>query len=92
MLSQFCGDAWNAQPRSGRSESMPLIGCTQATEILFTEGVDLVAPLPKEFELATVYTAAVCTKAGQPQAARELIAMLASAEFSALRQDCGFEA
>ncbi len=69
-----------------------LIGCTQATEILFTEGVDLVAPLPKEFELATVYTAAVCKKAGQPQAARELIAMLASAEFSALRRDCGFEA
>lgn len=69
-----------------------LIGCTQATEILFTEGVELVAPLPKEFELATVYTAAVCTKAGQPQAARELIAMLASAEFSALRRDCGFEA
>lgn len=69
-----------------------LIGCTQATEILFTEGVDLVAPLPKEFELATIYTAAVCTKAGQSQAARELIAMLASAEFSALRRDCGFEA
>ncbi len=69
-----------------------LIGCTQATEILFTDGVELVAPLPKEFELATVYTAAVCTKAGQPQAARELIAMLASAEFSALRQECGFEA
>lgn len=69
-----------------------LIGCTQATEILFTEGVELVAPLPKQFELATVYTAAVCTKAGQPQAARELIAMLASAEFSELRRDCGFEA
>ncbi|MES2051233.1 MAG: substrate-binding domain-containing protein [Pseudomonadota bacterium] len=69
-----------------------LIGCTQATEILFTEGVELVAPLPKEFELATVYTAAVCTKAGQPQAARELTTMLASAEFSAVRRDCGFEA
>ncbi|MES1980454.1 MAG: substrate-binding domain-containing protein [Pseudomonadota bacterium] len=69
-----------------------LIGCTQATEILFTGGVELVAPLPKEFELATVYTAAVCTNAGQPQAARDLIAMLASAEFSALRRDCGFEA
>jgi molybdate transport system substrate-binding protein len=69
-----------------------LIGCTQATEILFTDGVELVAPLPKEFELATVYTAAVCIKAAQPQAARELIAMLASAEFSALRQECGFEA
>ncbi|MBI2728211.1 MAG: substrate-binding domain-containing protein [Polaromonas sp.] len=69
-----------------------LIGSTQATEILLTKGVELVAMLPKEFELATVYTAAVCTKAGQPQVARDLIAMLASAEFSALRRDCGFEA
>ncbi|MES2511088.1 MAG: substrate-binding domain-containing protein [Pseudomonadota bacterium] len=68
-----------------------LVGCTQATEILFTEGVELVAMLPKEFELATIYTAAVCTKAGQPQAAHDLIAMLASAEFAALRRDCGFE-
>lgn len=81
-----------AMKAMAESTETGLIGCTQATEILFTDGVDLVAPLPKEFELATVYTAAVCTKAGQLQAARELIAMLASAEFSALRQDCGFEA
>ncbi len=81
-----------AMKAMAESTETALIGCTQATEILFTKGVELVASLPKEFELATVYTAAVCTKAGQPQAARELIAMLASAEFSALRQDCGFEA
>lgn len=69
-----------------------LIGCTQATEILFTDGVDLVAMLPKEFELATVYTAAVCQKSALPQAAGELIAVLASAENAALRLACGFEA
>lgn len=80
-----------AMKAMAESAETGLIGCTQATEILFTDGVELVAPLPKEFELATVYTAAVCTKAGQPQAAREMIAMLASTEFSALRVRCGFE-
>ena len=35
------------------------IGCTQTTEIVATPGVALVAPLPKEHELATVYTAGV---------------------------------
>src|SRR5207248_4934035 len=47
------------------------IGCTQVTEIRFTAGVRLVGLLPQEFELATVYTAAVCTGAQQPQAARD---------------------
>ncbi|NMM05581.1 substrate-binding domain-containing protein [Polaromonas sp.] len=68
-----------------------LLGCTQITEILNTPGVQLIAPLPKEFELATVYTAALCTRATQPQAARELIALLASADAAALRRVCGFD-
>lgn len=69
-----------------------LLGCTQVTEILYTPGVELVAPLPKEFELATVYTAAVCAQSSQPQAAQDLIAMLASPDAAALRLACGFEA
>ncbi len=40
------------------SDAANPIGCTQATEILYTPGVDLVAMLPRRFELATVYTAA----------------------------------
>jgi molybdate transport system substrate-binding protein len=68
-----------------------LIGCTQATEILFAPGVELVAPLPKEFELATVYTAAVCTQSEQPQAAALLIDMLAGKAAAELRRKGGFE-
>lgn len=68
-----------------------LLGCTQVTEILLTPGVDLVATLPKAFELATVYTAAVCTASQQSQAAGELIALLASPETAAARLACGFE-
>ncbi len=44
------------------------IGCTQVTEILNTPGVTLVAPLPQEFELATIYTAAVATRSASPDA------------------------
>jgi molybdate transport system substrate-binding protein len=69
-----------------------VIGCTQVTEILFTAGVQLVGLLPKEFELSTIYTAAVCTRARQPDAAREFIALLAGDEAAAVRADCGFSA
>ena len=68
-----------------------LIGCTQVTEILYTPGVQLVAVLPKAFELATVYTAAVASKAEQPQAARLLIDMLAAPDAAPLRRAGGFE-
>lgn len=69
-----------------------LIGCTQITEIVYTAGVDLVAPLPKEFELATTYTAAVCANSTQPESAAALIALMASPDTAALRTTCGFEA
>ena len=69
-----------------------LIGCTQITEIVYTAGIDLVAPLPKEFELATTYTAAVCANSTQPESAAALIALMASAHTAPLRLTCGFEA
>ena len=67
------------------------IGCTQVTEIKYTEGVELVAPLPARFELATVYTAAVSARATEPALAARLIAMLVGADARALREAGGFE-
>jgi molybdate transport system substrate-binding protein len=69
-----------------------VIGCTQVTEILYTPGVQLVGLLPPEFELATIYTAAVCTRAREPSAAADLIRMLAADETAGLRSAGGFEA
>jgi molybdate transport system substrate-binding protein len=66
------------------------IGCTQVTEILYTPGVKLVAPLPQRFELATLYTAAVATRAADAAIARRFVAMLDSAH--ALREAGGFGA
>jgi molybdate transport system substrate-binding protein len=65
------------------------IGCTQVTEILYAPGVRLAGLLPREFELATVYTAAATTSA-QPAAA-EVIRTLSAPGHALLRQRCGFE-
>jgi molybdate transport system substrate-binding protein len=75
-----------AQARDARP-----IGCTQTTEILDTPGVALVGPLPKEFELATVYTAGVCTRAALPDQARRLAALLSGEAARAIRNRIGFE-
>ena len=69
-----------------------LIGCTQVTEIMYTPGVQLVGLLPPEFELATVYTAAVCSAAQEPKAAGDLIRLLASPATAAVRAAGGFQA
>jgi len=75
-----------AQARSPRP-----IGCTQATEILNTPGVTLVGPLPREHELATIYTAAVCSRAALPEQARQLAALLSGDAARAIRARIGFE-
>ena len=72
------------------SQARRPIGCTQATEILNTPGVQLVAPLPQGFELATVYTAGVCTRAALPEQARAMAALLAGEPARAMRQRAGF--
>jgi molybdate transport system substrate-binding protein len=66
------------------------IGCTQVTEILATPDVTLVAPLPDPLELATVYTAAVCTGARLPDQARTLAALLSGDAARDARQRTGF--
>ena len=71
-------------------EPLP-IGCTQVTEILYTEGVELVALLPPEYELATVYTAAVAARAARAEPATDLVRWLASDQARVLRRQGGFE-
>jgi len=67
------------------------IGCTQATEILATPGVRLVAPLPSGFELQTVYTAAVASGSRQADAARRFVGLLAAESSRPLRVAAGFQ-
>ncbi|MDQ2780035.1 MAG: substrate-binding domain-containing protein [Pseudomonadota bacterium] len=68
-----------------------LIGCTQVSEILYSEGVQLVGALPPQFELATVYSAAVSAKALQPTLAEQFVQAMTGAASRKLRTDGGIE-
>jgi molybdate transport system substrate-binding protein len=67
------------------------LGCTQVTEIKFTRGVTLVGALPPEFDLATLYAAAVSGSAGEPELALRFVHMLAGAGSERLRREAGFD-
>ena len=67
------------------------VGCTQVTEILYTPGVALAGALPAEFELATTYSAGVCTDAASPALASAFVAWIAGERAAALRRAGGFE-
>ncbi len=72
------------------SDSSRAIGCTQSTEIIGTPGVKLSGVLPKGFELATMYTAAVTTRAAHAKQAYDLIDLLTRSDQRALRERAGF--
>jgi molybdate transport system substrate-binding protein len=54
------------------------IGLTQISEIVDVPGAELAGPFPPELQVYTVFTAAVSVAAGDPAAAREFVAHLAS--------------
>jgi len=68
------------------------IGCTQSTEIISTEGVQLSGSLPKGCELATMYTAGVTTSAAHASEAQVLIDLLTSSDAREARARAGFAA
>jgi molybdate transport system substrate-binding protein len=72
------------------SEAARPIGCTQATEIISTQGVELSGSLPPGCDLATTYTAAIATQAANPAQAEMLIELLTSRDQQALRNRAGF--
>ena len=67
------------------------VGCTQVTEILYTPGVMLVATLPDEVGLTTVYAAAVSSGAGDAALARRFASLLTGEGTRALRREGGFQ-
>ena len=72
------------------SDASRPIGCTQATEIINTEGIELSGALPPGCELKTVYTAAIAARAARAEAAQALINLLTAREQRDLRERAGF--
>ena len=79
-----------AMRRLADSDALRPIGCTQTTEIISTPGVKLSGSLPSGYELATMYTSAVTTKAASAAQARVLIDLLTAADQRELRARAGF--
>lgn len=80
-----------AMQKLAREGPAGAIGCTQVTEILYTDGVDLAGVLPSQFELSTVYAAGVCAGAAEPALASAFVAWVAGERAAALRRAGGFE-
>jgi molybdate transport system substrate-binding protein len=80
-----------AMAAMAQSQESGLIGCTQVTEINYTEGVDLIDVLPAEFELSTDYTLGICTAAQSPEQALILAQLLAGPASAPVRKQGGFE-
>jgi molybdate transport system substrate-binding protein len=66
------------------------IGCTQSTEIIGTEGVELSGSLPSGCELITTYAAAVTAGAAHAREAQTLVELLTATEAAQARRDAGF--
>jgi molybdate transport system substrate-binding protein len=81
----------SAMRELARSTAAHPIGCTQVTEIAYTPGVALVGKLPAEFELATLYSVAVATRAHHPELAERFAALLAGTGSGEFRRHSGFE-
>jgi molybdate transport system substrate-binding protein len=79
-----------AMHHMAESDAKHPIGCTQATEIMSTKGTKLSGSLPKGCDLATVYTAAVATKAARAGEAQVLIDLLTAEYQSPSRERAGF--
>jgi molybdate transport system substrate-binding protein len=73
-----------------RSTAQRPIGCTQATEIIVTPGLQLVGALPASCALATVYSAAVTTRAADAAVAKVLIDVLVRRDQRVARERAGF--
>ena len=80
-----------AMAELARARDRQPIGCTQVTEILYTRGVTLAGVLPKAFELATPYAAAVSERTTDAALAGHFVQMMSGPASITLRTAGGFE-
>lgn len=67
------------------------LGFQQLSELLHVEGISLLGPLPDAIQITTTFSAAVCTAASQPDAARAFIAFMASADATEAKRRQGMD-
>ena len=67
------------------------LGFQQLSELMHLPGIDIIGPLPPGIQVATVFSAAVCTASNCPAAAKAWLSFLASPEADATKRRHGME-
>ncbi len=67
------------------------LGFQQLSELMHLPGIDVIGALPAEIQVATVFSAAVCTASNGPAAAKAFVSFLASPEADATKRRHGME-
>ena len=67
------------------------LGFQQLSELMHLPGIDVIGLLPPEIQVATVFSAAVCTASNCPAAAKAWLSFLASPEADAAKRRHGME-
>ena len=67
------------------------LGFQQLSELIHVEGIDVLGPLPPAIQIVTTFSAAVGARARQPDAARALLAFMASPAATDAKRRQGME-
>jgi molybdate transport system substrate-binding protein len=67
------------------------LGFQQLSELLSVPGITVLGPLPPAIQITTTFSAGVCASAAQPEAARALIAFMASRKTAEAKRRQGME-
>ena len=67
------------------------LGFQQLSELMHLPGIDVLGALPQEVQIVTIFSGGVCAASSQPQAARDVLAFMASSAADDAKRRQGME-